>query len=213
MHNFKTVDLLEPCGKLIVEARRRLSKEVGSALPAIKRQAGGSEIEGIRNFYPHSLQDFTFCAESSRTLGVDETAQQVDDFVRGEKKTTLEEEDLQAPLIYDCIWNQWVLLYLTDEDLITYLEKCKSALTQDGFIFCKENVLLPPQSRESVKTDVRYQRGFEIDVEDNGITRTDERYRALFFKAGLQIECAMKQGSWPQDLYPVYMYVLKPRKN
>ncbi|KAF4731946.1 Alpha N-terminal protein methyltransferase 1B [Perkinsus olseni] len=29
---------------------------------------------------------------------------------------------------YDVIWNQWCLLYLTDEDLVAYLKRCKAAL-------------------------------------------------------------------------------------
>lgn len=29
---------------------------------------------------------------------------------------------------YDVIWAQWVLLYLTDEDLVAFLERCKRGL-------------------------------------------------------------------------------------
>ena len=38
---------------------------------------------------------------------------------------------------YDCIWNQWVLLYLPDADLVAYLQRCRAALKPGGFIFCK----------------------------------------------------------------------------
>ena len=29
---------------------------------------------------------------------------------------------------YDVIWAQWVLLYLTDEDLVAFLQRCKKGL-------------------------------------------------------------------------------------
>ena len=33
---------------------------------------------------------------------------------------------------YDTIWAQWVLLYLTDDDLVLFLERCKKGLTRRG---------------------------------------------------------------------------------
>lgn len=243
------MDILEPCGKLIVEARRRLLRNHGCALSSLKG------LKGVRNLYPYSLQDFEFCTKKNRTLGLEESARDVDTTLREwQKKQHTKESDAtvksvesgdtkgssnQSPtdssdpststtnpppesesseknsaLKYDCIWNQWVLLYLTDEDLISYLQRCKTALTDSdtGFIFCKENVMPPPKTPSELETE-RYKRGFEVDAEDNGLTRSDERYRMLFEKAGFDIVCAMKQANWPEGLYPVYMYVLKPKKS
>ncbi|CAK8997715.1 N-terminal Xaa-Pro-Lys N-methyltransferase 1-B (Alpha N-terminal protein methyltransferase 1A-B) (Methyltransferase-like protein 11A-B) (X-Pro-Lys N-terminal protein methyltransferase 1A-B) (NTM1A-B) [Durusdinium trenchii] len=62
----------------------------------------------------------------------------------------LEEAKKQAPapspegnwLRYDVIWAQWVLLYLTDEDLVAFLQRCKKGLRPNGMIFVKENVVI-----------------------------------------------------------------------
>ncbi|CAK9008913.1 unnamed protein product [Durusdinium trenchii] len=43
---------------------------------------------------------------------------------------------------YDVIWAQWVLLYLTDEDLVAFLQRCKKGLRPNGMIFVKENVVI-----------------------------------------------------------------------
>ena len=98
---------------------------------------------------------------------------------------------------FDCIWNQWVLLYLTDKDLVTYLKKCADHLGEKGFIFVKENCLVEDR--------------IAIDEEDNGVTRSDKRYQALFKEAGMKICCAVRQTNWPKDLYPIFMYVLTKR--
>lgn len=57
---------------------------------------------------------------------------------------------------YDVIWVQWVLLYLTDKDLIEFLKRCKAALAENGVIVVKENC-----------TD----KGFVLDTSDCSITR------------------------------------------
>ena len=95
---------------------------------------------------------------------------------------------------------------------IAYLRRCADALTPSGFIFVKENVLPVRDSSQQAVSDAmsaKYERGFEVDVEDNGLTRTDERYRLLFEKAGLDLVCGIRQSNWPSDLYPIFMYVLR----
>merc|ERR1719341_713560 len=99
---------------------------------------------------------------------------------------------------YDLIWNQWCLLYLTDEHLMEYLKRCKKALRQNGVIIVKENVVIGDS-------------GFVIDNEDNSITRNDTHYREIFDRVGLNITMAMRQTIWPSQLYPVMMYLLHPR--
>ena len=37
---------------------------------------------------------------------------------------------LDAECRYDTIWAQWVLLYLTDDDLVSFFERCKKGLTR-----------------------------------------------------------------------------------
>ncbi len=37
-------------------------------------------------------------------------------------------QDFAFPEKYDCIWIQWVLLHLTDDDTVAFLAKCKKNL-------------------------------------------------------------------------------------
>eukprot|EP00397_Hematodinium_sp_SG-2012_P055315 GEMP01067420.1.p1 GENE.GEMP01067420.1~~GEMP01067420.1.p1 ORF type:complete len:200 (+),score=34.89 GEMP01067420.1:50-649(+) len=97
---------------------------------------------------------------------------------------------------YDCIWNQWCLLYLTDDHLVEYLQRCRAALRENGVIVVKENVSLNEES------------GFVLDKEDNSITRLDTQYKAIFKRAGLRIIQDLQQSIWPQHLFPVKMYML-----
>ncbi|RDW70067.1 hypothetical protein BP5796_08464 [Coleophoma crateriformis] len=60
---------------------------------------------------------------------------------------------------YDLIWNQWCLGHLTDVQLVGYLQKCRKALTGDGWIIVKENM---STSGEDIFDDV-----------DSSVTRHD----------------------------------------
>ncbi|GJD08795.1 Alpha N-terminal protein methyltransferase 1 [Galdieria sulphuraria] len=61
---------------------------------------------------------------------------------------------------YDLIWIQWCIIYLTDEDLVEFLKRCKSCLSASGLICIKDNV-----SRKH----------FVVDTNDASITRTNTR--------------------------------------
>lgn len=41
---------------------------------------------------------------------------------------------------YELVWTQWCVGHLTDEQLVQYLERCKSVLTPEGLIVVKENL-------------------------------------------------------------------------
>lgn len=41
---------------------------------------------------------------------------------------------------YDLIWTQWCVGHVTDEQLVQYLERCKTVLNLDGVIVIKENL-------------------------------------------------------------------------
>ncbi|XP_028393910.1 N-terminal Xaa-Pro-Lys N-methyltransferase 1-B-like isoform X2 [Dendronephthya gigantea] len=96
---------------------------------------------------------------------------------------------------YSLIWIQWVLLYLTDDDLVEFLQKCQTALLPNGLICLKENVA----SKRSV-----------TDREDSSITRTDKRLKKLFVKAGLNVIKQDVQKGFPKGLFKVKMYALRP---
>lgn len=97
---------------------------------------------------------------------------------------------------YHLMWHQWVMLYLTDDDCVAYLERCKRALAPGGYICIKENVALKGQ--------------FLVDKDDNSVTRTLEQYKGLFARAGLQVAVQVRQGRWPTHLFPVLMWALVP---
>eukprot|EP00002_Diphylleia_rotans_P027352 TRINITY_DN5480_c0_g1_i1.p1 TRINITY_DN5480_c0_g1~~TRINITY_DN5480_c0_g1_i1.p1 ORF type:complete len:274 (-),score=63.90 TRINITY_DN5480_c0_g1_i1:242-1063(-) len=96
---------------------------------------------------------------------------------------------------YNVIWIQWVLLYLTDDDLIAFMKRCKIGLAHGGLIFVKENV-----SKDS---------SYTLDKEDNSITRSDPHYRDLFQRAGLKLVRSQQQQRFPRELFPVFMYALE----
>ena len=52
---------------------------------------------------------------------------------------------------------------------------------------------------------------FVVDDEDNSITRTHAQYREVFEKAGLELVLEQRQMDWPQELFPVMMYALRPK--
>ncbi|CEG36760.1 n-terminal xaa-pro-lys n-methyltransferase 1 isoform x1 [Plasmopara halstedii] len=96
---------------------------------------------------------------------------------------------------YDLIWMQWVLVHLTDLDLVRYLKRCKKALTPNGFIVVKENIF---QSAEP----------YDIDRQDSSITRSAVYYRSIFKQAGLVVLAEWRQRHFPKELYPVKMFAL-----
>ena len=99
-------------------------------------------------------------------------------------------------IIYDCIWGQWVYGYLTDEDLILFLEKCIRILDkQHGFIVIKDNVS---------KDEDPY-----VDDEDGFVTRTEAQFLSLFSKVpNLIVKDIFRQKRMPKELLPVKMFVL-----
>lgn len=94
---------------------------------------------------------------------------------------------------YDCIWIQWVLLYLIDTDLVAFLQRAKKALAPNGIIIVKEN---------------HTRSGFFIDNDDNSITRSDAHFKTIFQTAGLKLVKHQTQTDFPKELFPVTMYAL-----
>ena len=100
---------------------------------------------------------------------------------------------------YDCIWIQWVSSQLFNQDFISFLKRCKSALNDDGIIVVKENFFMSDIDDQIV-----------MDETDYSFTRTDKGFKKLFNSAGLSVILEQKQGNWPQQLFPVKSYALKP---
>lgn len=101
---------------------------------------------------------------------------------------------------YDLIWNQWCVGQLTDAQLISYLQRCASALQKPhGWIIVKENMSSSP-----VGEDV-------FDDTDSSVTRSDASFRKIFEKAGLVLKLTEVQRGFPKELFPVRSYALRPR--
>jgi len=101
---------------------------------------------------------------------------------------------------YDLIWNQWCVGQLTDAQLVSYLQRCASALHKPhGWIIVKENMSSSP-----IGEDV-------FDDTDSSVTRSDASFRKIFEKAGLVLKLTEVQRGFPKELFPVRSYALRPK--
>ena len=100
---------------------------------------------------------------------------------------------------YDLIWNQWCVGQLTDSQFVEYLKRCMKVLSEGGWVVVKENL-----SNHHLNEDV-------FDTTDSSVTRTDEKFRALFAEAGLKVVSTELQKGMPEGLYPVRSYALQPK--
>eukprot|EP00045_Choanoeca_perplexa_P017872 m.269428 g.269428 ORF g.269428 m.269428 type:complete len:226 (+) comp17661_c1_seq45:715-1392(+) len=94
------------------------------------------------------------------------------------------------------IWIQWCAIYLTDKALVEFFNRAADALTDDGVIVLKENVLKGDSKRIE-------------DHDDQSVTRSDKHLRKLFKKTKLKMVACKRQPNMPEELYPVYMYAFK----
>nr|SVE79152.1 EOG090X0EJQ [Daphnia lumholtzi] len=98
--------------------------------------------------------------------------------------------------VYDIMWVQWVLGHLTDEDLMSFLKRCKLGLKPRGLIVLKENLTSSGE--------------VEMDNTDSSVTRPHALLVELIKKAGLRIIKEQKQQRFPSDLYEVRMFAIQP---
>lgn len=97
---------------------------------------------------------------------------------------------------YWLIWCQWCVGQLPDEELVEFWIRCRKSLigNKAGTMIVKENI--------SPNEDI-------FDETDSSVTRTDEKFRSLFTKAGFKLIASDVQKGLPRELYPVRMYCLK----
>ncbi len=93
---------------------------------------------------------------------------------------------------YQLIWCQWVLSHLTDDDLVAFLKRCKAA--EPCFIGIKENVA---------------QEITLYDKVDSSCTRPDAKWKEIFERASLKLVKEANQTAFPNNLFPVKMYLLQ----
>ncbi|KAG9530872.1 hypothetical protein KCU71_g11514, partial [Aureobasidium melanogenum] len=99
---------------------------------------------------------------------------------------------------YDVIWIQWCLGQCTDTQVNALFTRIQKHLSPGGWIVLKENL-----SNHQLGEDV-------YDETDSSVTRTDDKFRALFKEAGLKIVATELQRGFPKDLYPVRIYAAQP---
>lgn len=110
-------------------------------------------------------------------------------------------QDWEPACKYDAFWVQWAIMYLTDADAIAFLKRCKEHLKPNGLIFIKDNI---------ADGDLKWPKNkAQFFVEDRGICRAYCHYIELFEKAGMKVVESVKQEQWPEDLLPLYTFVLK----
>ena len=106
------------------------------------------------------------------------------------------------PGTYDVIWIQWVIGHLIDADLVTFFRRCTKALRRGGVICVKDNCFAS-ERREDGTLEV-----FTVDRADSSVTRSVEYFEALFEICDLAIISRRRQGNFPTELFPVYMFAL-----
>lgn len=112
----------------------------------------------------------------------------------------LQEYRCEEPAAYDLIWVQWVAMYASDDELFLFLEECiKTIKPGTGLVGFKENTL-------------RGEREPDVDLTDHSVVRSDVHFRRIFKETGLEMIDATMQKAFPEDLYPVRMYLLKPKQ-
>lgn len=97
---------------------------------------------------------------------------------------------------YTIVWIQWVLCYLTDQDIVSFLRKCGESLVDGGVIILKENTC--------------GDQAFVVDVEDASVCRSLPYWLDLIFKAGFRVTHHTWQRDFPDDIFPVPLLALTP---
>lgn len=95
---------------------------------------------------------------------------------------------------YDCIWIQWVLSHLTDDDLIAFISRIIQGLRTNGIIFIKENTK---------------KKGFYVHKDDYSVTRSEKLLKGLLTQR-LQIVAEELQTGFPDNLFKVKMFACVP---
>eukprot|EP00933_Yihiella_yeosuensis_P033912 TRINITY_DN27504_c2_g1_i1.p1 TRINITY_DN27504_c2_g1~~TRINITY_DN27504_c2_g1_i1.p1 ORF type:complete len:257 (+),score=29.76 TRINITY_DN27504_c2_g1_i1:72-842(+) len=98
---------------------------------------------------------------------------------------------------YDLVWIQWVLMYVSDGEVVAFLRRLRLRLSAETIIAIKENV-----------EDRKEEQG--VDPEDCSVTRKVAHFEDLFRSAGFKILLKRHQKEWPtkEGAFPVVMWSL-----
>ncbi|KAI1303157.1 N-terminal Xaa-Pro-Lys N-methyltransferase 1 [Halotydeus destructor] len=108
----------------------------------------------------------------------------------------LQDFEPEVGVEYDVIWCQWVTGYLTDDDFVNFLKKCKSILKPgEGLIMIKDN----HTSNDNL----------DADMSDSSITRSYKMFLKIFERSELTLVKETRQTKFPKGLYPVKLFALR----
>lgn len=99
---------------------------------------------------------------------------------------------------YSIIWVQWVLCYLTDSDIVSFLNRCGKSLTEAGIIVLKENTCQDET--------------FVVDNDDASVTRSLPYWLKLVEEAGLSVVKQELQTDFPDEIFEVPILALENNK-
>lgn len=88
--------------------------------------------------------------------------------------------------------------YLTDDDLVDFLKRCAVGLRKGGVIVIKDN---------TCETEA-----FIVDRDDASSTRSFPYILAVAELAGLRVVYQRFQGNFPDNIFPVPIIALEPKK-
>nr|XP_056716554.1 N-terminal Xaa-Pro-Lys N-methyltransferase 1 [Euleptes europaea] len=98
------------------------------------------------------------------------------------------------PGAYDVIWIQWVIGHLTDDDLSSFLKRCRLGLQPNGLIVIKDNMA---------------QEGVIMDDVDSSVCRDLDVVCKIIRRAGLNLLAQEKQENFPDEIYHVYTLAMR----
>ncbi|KAM3825705.1 N-terminal Xaa-Pro-Lys N-methyltransferase 1 isoform 1-T2 [Vipera latastei] len=98
------------------------------------------------------------------------------------------------PNTYDVIWIQWVIGHLTDEHLLSFLQRCRLGLCPNGIIVIKDNMA---------------QEGVIMDEVDSSLCRDLDVVCKIIRRAGLSLLAQEKQENFPDEIYHVYTLAMR----
>ena len=99
---------------------------------------------------------------------------------------------------YDLVLANWVLMYLSDSDVVDVLARAAESLRNE------RSVVVVKENAGGTKT--------AYDPADGSYSRPLSAWRALFKSAGLKIVTWKCQRPWPKDLEKLYLFALRPSK-
>lgn len=95
---------------------------------------------------------------------------------------------------FNLVWVQWVIIYLTDLDLVFFFQRVAKSLKPGGIIVIKENVC--------------ENQAFVVDRGDSSLSRSLPYLLSLLEQTNLKVIKKRMEDNFPEDLYPVVMIAL-----